>query len=107
MVSITTKPKGERNMQVQFVRKSSNSKTGPIPVTTTERSSCPPSCPLAGDGGCYAEAGYYTRLNWTAVSEKRRGMDWVDFVDTIDSLPKHTLWRHNVAGDLPAKIDCL
>lgn len=94
-------------MQVQFVKKSSNSKTGPIPVTTTERSSCPPSCPLAGDGGCYAEAGYYTRLNWDKVSNGERGMAWSDFIDTIDSLPDGTLFRHNVAGDLPGKNDCL
>lgn len=94
-------------MRVQFVKKSSNSKTGPIPVTTTERASCPDSCPLAGDGGCYAESGYYTRLNWDAVSSGKRGMDWPDFIDTIDSLPDGTLWRHNISGDLPGANDLL
>lgn len=88
-------------MHVQFVRKSSNAKTGPIPTTTSPRSSCPAACPLAGDGGCYAEAGYYTRMNWDKVDSGERGMPWADFLRKVEKLPEGQLWRHNVAGDLP------
>jgi len=86
---------------VQFVRKSSNAKTGPIPTTTSPRATCPTECPLAGDGGCYAEAGYYTRLNWNKVDSGERGMSWSDFLSAVRKLPAGQLWRHNVAGDLP------
>jgi hypothetical protein len=41
---------------------SDNGKTGPIAVSSTSRRTCPSSCPLAGDQGCYAEAGFHTRL---------------------------------------------
>ncbi len=92
-------------MHVQFVRKSSNAKTGPIPTTTSPRSSCPSECPLAGDGGCYAEAGYYTRMNWDKVDSGERGMPWDDFLGKVRKLPEGQLWRHNVAGDLPQDAD--
>ena len=85
----------------QLVKKSSNAKTGPIPTTTSPRSTCPPSCPLVGDGGCYAEAGYYTRMNWDAVDAGNRGAAWREFLANIAALPAGQLWRHNVAGDLP------
>ena len=94
-------------MFVQFVKKSSNSKTGPIPVTTSSRETCPDSCTLAGNNGCYAQAGYYTRLNWNKVTNGERGTDWPAFIDTIDALPDGQIWRHNVAGDLPGKSDML
>ena len=88
-------------MNVHFVRKSSNAKTGPIPTTTSPRSSCPQECPLAGDGGCYAEAGYYTRMNWDKVDSGERGDTWDTFLSKVRKLPEGQLWRHNVAGDLP------
>lgn len=86
---------------VQFVRKSSNAKTGPIPTTTTSRESCPKACPLSGERGCYAEAGYYTRLNWDAVDAGKRGAPWAALCEKVRALPAGQLWRHNVAGDLP------
>lgn len=89
-------------MRIQFVRKSSNAKTGPIPTTTTERASCPPSCPLKGPKGpCYAETGYYTRSNWDHVDSGKRDHGWRAVMDQIAKLPEGQLWRHNVAGDLP------
>ncbi len=99
-----------KTINVQFVKKSSNAKTGPIPTTTTGRESCPKSCPLSGERGCYAEAGYYTRLNWDAVDAGKRGGSWADLCDSVRSLPNGQLWRHNVAGDLPhnrERIDSL
>ena len=77
---------------------SSNSKTGAIPVTVSSRKTCPPSCPLLKNG-CYAD-GYYTQLHWDKVTNGERGVGWNDFINSIKSLPKKILWRHNVSGDL-------
>ena len=84
-------------MKVHFVLKSSNAKTGPIPVSMTEMSSCPTRCSFKGNG-CYAESGP-AALHWRKVPE--RGMDWGEFCSAVAALPEGTLWRHNVAGDLP------
>jgi len=89
-------------LKVLFTRFSKNSKVGPIPVSYTERSSCPDSCELKSNG-CYAELGN-TGVHW----KKYCRLDWSDFCAQVKSLPKNTLWRHNVAGDLPGenlKID--
>lgn len=92
-------------MKFQFVEKSSNAKVGAIPVTNSPRQTCPSNCPLSGDGGCYAEAGFHTRLNWNKVDSGERGLDWPLFLAKIEALPKDQLWRHNVSGDLPAVRD--
>ena len=92
---------------VQFVRKSSNAKIGPIPSTTSARSTCPDACPLVGKGGCYAEAGYYTRLNWDKVDSGERGASFDTFLHSVRKLPEGQLWRHNVAGDLQGANDTL
>lgn len=89
-------------MQVAFTKKSSNSKIGAIPCTTSSRHTCPPACPLAGDGGCYAE-GYYTRMHWDKVTIQERGNNYADFLTHIEKLKPGQLWRHNVAGDLQPK----
>ena len=52
---------------------SRNAKTGPIAVSSTSRRTCPSSCPLAGDQGCYAEAGFHTRLHWDRLSPGATG----------------------------------
>jgi len=88
------------DINVQFIAKSSNSKTGSIPVTNSDRHSCPDSCKLK-DNGCYASAGYYTRLNWDKVTCGDRGGNWDSLCKSIASLKPGTLWRHNVSGDLP------
>lgn len=84
-------------MRAHLTLKSSNAKTGPIPVSTTEKASCPTSCPLRG-AGCYAESGPLA-IHWGKVPE--RGMEWADFCEAISKLPEGQLWRHNQAGDLP------
>ncbi len=86
-------------MRVHITRKSSNKKTGPIPVTTTESASCPPSCPFI-NAGCYAKSGPLA-LHWRRVSSGERGTDWQGLCDFVQSLPDQQLWRHNQAGDLP------
>lgn len=86
-------------MKIHYVKKSSNRKTGPIPVTYSERGTCPPSCPHYRDD-CYAED-YYTRLTWDKVA--RRGGDLAALCNSIAAMPEGQLWRHNVAGDLPGQ----
>ena len=87
-------------MQVHFISRSSNSKTGAIPVTYTQRASCPYECPLQGDMGCYAED-FYTRMTWDKVDAGTYGTPWNVFTDKVRALPDLQLWRHNVGGDLP------
>ena len=97
--------KGDSIMNVAFTKKSSNAKIGAIPCTTSSRNTCPSACPLAGDGGCYAEAGYYTRMHWDKVTDGERGTEYESFLDSIAKLKDGQLWRHNVAGDLQPIAD--
>lgn len=79
--------------------RSSNSKTGPIPVSTTSAESCPPSCPLRKKA-CYGKAGPLG-IHWRLVSTSKRGSSWEEFCTAVAALPEGTLFRHNQAGDLP------
>jgi hypothetical protein len=79
---------------------SRNDKTGPIATSTTARPSCPPTCPLAGPGGCYADAGFHTRLHWDRVTNGTRGLPAADFIAAVGKLRPGYKLRHNVAGDL-------
>lgn len=81
-----------------MTRAAGNSKTGPIPVTTSIKSTCPTSCPLKGNG-CYAEAGPIS-WHWKAVGENR-GYSLEQLCEEISALPKHQLWRWAQASDLP------
>jgi len=92
-------------MNFALTKISSNSKTGTIPVTVSNRGTCPPSCPLLKNG-CYAE-GYYTQLHWDKVTNGERGTNWDEFISAIKSLPKRILWRHNVSGDLVGANDII
>ena len=84
-------------MKIHFVRESANSKTGKIPVTYSQRGTCPPSCPHYRLD-CYAED-YYTRMVWDKVPQ--RGGTLSALCKSIAKLPDGQLWRFNVAGDLP------
>lgn len=77
---------------------SANAKTGPIPVSTTSKATCPLDCAMRGE--CYAASGPLA-LHWGAVSNGTRGTDWETFCASIAALPDGQLWRHNQAGDLP------
>jgi hypothetical protein len=83
---------------VSLTEVSRNSKTGPIPVSTTEASTCPPTC--AEFETCYAKYGHIS-IHWKAVTKHTRGCDWGTFCRRIRVLPHGQLWRHNQAGDLP------
>lgn len=89
-----------------FTRVSRNRKTGPIPTTNTDASSCPPSCKLRG-AGCYAELGHVA-IHWRRLSQDSgAGLDLDQFCAYIRTLPGGSLWRHNVGGDLPGDGDTI
>ena len=80
---------------------SDNEKTGPIPVSTTSRNTCPPACPFKKNG-CYAEQAPLV-FHWNKVSKGERGGSLEAFTQAIKALPKGQLWRHNQAGELPGE----
>ena len=84
-------------MKVRLTLKSRNVKTGNIPVSTTERGSCPKTC-IFKKNGCYADGGPLA-LVWDQVPDV--GTAWMKFCDKIKDLKPGQLWRHNQAGDLP------
>lgn len=86
-------------IRASLTLKSSNKKTGPIPVSCSSRNTCPTSCPFY-NSGCYAEHGPVA-IHWRKVSEGTRGLSWSDFCAEVSKLPDGTLWRHNSCGDLP------
>jgi len=102
---------GAGRLAVYWTAKSSNKKTGPIPVSTTSAETCPSACPLA-KGGCYAKGGNVGIL-WHALTREgpnaswkhgvamARSTDWRGLCKAVAALPEGTLWRHNQAGDLP------
>ena len=88
-----------------LTRVSSNAKTGPILTTITSRESCPDACSLKGSG-CYAETGH-VRLHWNNAAKPYKagkngftGGTLGDVAREVKSLPKGSLWRMNVSGDL-------
>jgi hypothetical protein len=85
-------------MRYHITLKSSNSKVGPIPVTTTSARTCPPVCPLIGK--CYASGGPLA-IHWRKLTSGERGTNLSQLCSTISSLPDGQIWRHNQAGDLP------
>jgi hypothetical protein len=88
-----------------FTAKSQNVKTGPIPTTVTSAATCPDACPLKAKG-CYAQGGPLA-IHWRAVTQGKRGGSLQALCDNIAALPEGTLWRHNVAGDLPGEGDTI
>jgi hypothetical protein len=71
-----------------------------MPVTTSEESTCPTTCPFYG-GGCYAKSGFHLRTHWQKVSKGERGTDWQGLTDFVRSLKPKQIFRHNQAGDMP------
>lgn len=98
-----------------ITRKSENTHTGPIMVTTSPRVTCPTACPFrkgagtATDGLCYAEHGAIGGFLWTLLDRARPGdhimnrvriYSFDELLYIVRRLPPGTLWRHNAAGDL-------
>jgi hypothetical protein len=86
-------------MQFALTMVSRNSKTGAIPTTTSDRQTCPTTCPFY-EKGCYAKYGKQA-VHWKKVSNAERGLPWDEFVNAVRKIAQGQLWRHNVAGDLP------
>lgn len=78
---------------------SKNDKTGPIPVSTSPRQSCPDSCAFKG-AGCFGD-NFPLSIHWAKVSEAKRGEDWAEFIKAVETIRRGQLWRHNQVGDLP------
>ena len=91
--------------RAHFVRISGNEKTGPIPVTTSERSTCPDSCSLKRNG-CYHEFRNLIGM-WYKIDRGEAGDSWDVLCKNIRKLPRGQLWRHNVGGDLPGYSDVI
>lgn len=80
-----------------LTRVSRNAKTGPLPVVTASKDTCPDTCTLKG-AGCYAEHGPIA-LHWNRVD--REGISFDELLEQIKTLPRKQLWRYGQAGDLP------
>ena len=89
------------SLRFHLTDKSGNTKIGPIAATTSSRATCPASCPFLKNG-CYADAGYYTRLHWDSVTRGERGKPWREHLADLAALPAGRALRLNVSGDLPA-----
>lgn len=91
--------------------------TGPIMVTTSPRFTCPLTCAFRKGnntetaGVCYAEHGALGGFIWTLLDRSPAGRhimngvrvhDFSELLYAIRSLPSGSLWRHNIAGDLPS-----
>jgi hypothetical protein len=92
-------------MKIHLTLKSSNVKTGPIPVTTSSNDTCPDACPLKA-GGCYAKGGPLG-IHWQYVSNGDRGDSLLALSQQIKGFVAGQLWRHNQAGDLPGTGDAI
>jgi hypothetical protein len=86
-------------MKVHFIPVSQNAKTGPTPVSITERASSWPGCALY-ENGCYAQTGALA-MHWDRVSSGPAGGSWSEFCAKIAALRPGRLWRYAQAGDLP------
>lgn len=85
---------------------SKNSKVGPTLVTSTSMDSCWEGCPhhAVNNGSCYALFGPQG-LYWRKLG-KSIGMSFMQlFYYLRRHIPRHTVWRHNVSGDLPSRHD--
>lgn len=79
---------------------SGNRKTGPMPVSTSNSSTCPDACPIKLKG-CYAKYGP-TDMAWRNVDSgiAKDAVEWPQFIRQVKALSRGSLWRHNQAGDL-------
>jgi len=89
-----------------ITEKSSNKKTGPIPVVTSSRKTCSDTCPFKDDG-CYGDGGPI-RLHWEKVTHNDdRALTFREFVERIPKVAERVkrrgvnrirLWQ---VGDMP------
>lgn len=79
---------------------SGNAKTGPMPVSTSNSSTCPDACPIKLKG-CYAKYGP-VGMHWRKLDEgsSKNAKEWEGFLQDVKRINRDSLWRHNQAGDL-------
>lgn len=79
---------------------SGNTKTGPMPVSTSNSATCPDACPIKVKG-CYAKYGH-VGMHWRKLDagESKNAVEWPQFVQQVKAIARGSLWRHNQAGDL-------
>ncbi len=84
---------------------SGNRKTGPMPVSISNSSTCPDACPIKIKG-CYAKYGP-TGMAWRNVDsgKAKEAVEWPQFIRKVKALNNGSLWRHNQAGDLNGYAD--
>lgn len=78
----------------KLVDLSHNAKTGTMPAVYGHRASCPPTCGLFDQ--CYGKSGR-AALHWATDT----GKSFADLIDWVTRLPKRSMWRFGVVGDLP------
>lgn len=100
-----------QTLAILWTAKSSNVKTGPMPVSTSSKEWCPTDCPFLGNG-CYAEGGPLGML-WKGLTAAApdatfkngngtvKTIGWNGLCANVSGLALGTVWRHNQAGDLP------
>jgi hypothetical protein len=86
-------------MNFLFVSKSSNVKTGPIPVTGSPSLTCPDSCELKKTNTCYANFGPIA-WHWSRIDRNAIGVSFNELLEKVKALPIGTFFRHNQFGDL-------
>jgi hypothetical protein len=96
-------------LRYHLTRAAGNKKTGRMAVTTSTWENCPLACPFRNGGGCYAEAGYHTKLMTDRITaglpvvwnSAKAPQTIAQHVAAIAALDAGTLLRLNAAGDLP------
>ena len=78
------------------------SKLGGMPASYSPIGDCNPDCALMKSGGCFALHGHVA-IHWLKVSIWERGVPFFQFCREVAALPRHIVWRHNIAGDLPRR----
>jgi len=99
---------------VLWVAKTEDTKTGGIPASYTAAETCPPACALSVPRllpsgrtapACYAHASWHVKRAWNKASDTANPsgntLSWGAFCARVAALAAGTLWRHDVAGDLP------
>ena len=86
---------------------SGNTKTGPMPVSTSNSNTCPDACPIKLKG-CYAKYGP-VGMHWRKLDkgESKNAVEWPQFILQVKSLSRGALWRYNQAGDLNGVSDVI
>lgn len=82
-------------LNYSFTSHSNNKKIGNIAAVSTSSNSCPTSCGLFNE--CYGKL-HVAGIHWRKLDKS--GLDFVQVMDLIHALKRHSSLRFNVVGDL-------